>query len=88
MGGGRRADLFRVFGHAAVILRSENPFLNAQFAQSDLQDFEVGDLIHHRRGGAIVIVIVIVIGHAEVLSAASSHRSGISVCSVSLLGPV
>src|ERR1700729_981131 len=48
-----RADLFSEFGHAAVVLRGENAFLNAQFAKGDLQDFKIGDLIHHRCGGAI-----------------------------------
>src|SRR3984957_15346262 len=31
-----RADLFSEFGHAAVVLRGENAFLNTQFAKRDL----------------------------------------------------
>ena len=72
--GGRRADLFGEFGEAAVLLGGENALLDAQFAKRDLEDFEVGDLVHHRCGGAIVIVIVIVMSSPSECCAAPFRR--------------
>ena len=55
-----RADLLGVLGEAPVVLGGEKPLLDAQLAQRDLENLEVGDLIDHRLDGARVIVIVIV----------------------------
>ena len=52
-----------VLGEEAVILGREKPLLDAQFAQRDLEDLEVGDLIDHRLDGSRMIVIVTVVGH-------------------------
>ena len=59
-GGGSGADLFGELGESPMVLGGENALLDAQFAQCDLEDLEVGDLVHHRCDGAVVVVIVIV----------------------------
>ena len=60
-GSGRRADLLGELGEEAVFLGGEDALLDAQLAQRDLQDLEVGDLVDHRLDGPVVVVVVVVV---------------------------
>ncbi len=60
-GRGGRTDLLGELGEAAVLLGGEDALLDAQLAQRDLEDLEVGDLVDHRLDGAVVVVVVVVI---------------------------
>src|SRR5258707_12140995 len=51
-----RADLFSELCEMAMILGRKQSLFDAQFTDSYLEDFEVGDLVHHRTSSAIVIV--------------------------------
>ena len=42
-----------------MVFGGEDALLDAQFAQCDFQDLEIGDLVDHRCDGAFVVVIVI-----------------------------
>ena len=96
-GGRRRADLLGELGEQPVFGGGEETLLDAEFTQCDLENLEVGDLIDHGFDGAIVVVVVVVVvvvlRHGTTFPvrpqwAASSQRSGISVCKVSIIGPV
>ena len=56
-GGRSGSDLLGVFGKDAVLFGGEKALLDAQFAQRDLQDLEVRDLVNHRFDGLDVVAV-------------------------------
>ncbi len=91
--GGCGTDLLGELGEVAMLLGGENPLLDAQFTQRDLEYLEVGDFVHHGLDRPIVIVICgrgreTCVYFLSCYLAASSHRSGSSVRRVSVDVPV
>jgi hypothetical protein len=80
---GRRGgtDLLGKLSEAPMVMSGEEPLFDAQLAQRNLEDLEVGDLIDHGLDGAVVVVVVVVVvvGHIlPFIQLATSARESLS----------